>query len=73
MNARIRWVIDFLERHKSVENIRVVNYDESPTGLLEVKIRCRLCGSYQFQVWLIFSRSHQYYAYQLFTDRPLLR
>ena len=63
----------FLRGHPLVEGVRVIEYDETPAGKLEVKIRCRFSGIYQFQIWLHIEPEFQDYAYQLFTDKPLLR
>jgi len=38
-----------------------------------LKIRGHLSGNYQFQLWLHHEPTFQDYAYQLFTDRPILR
>ena len=37
------------------------------------KIRAELTGGYHFQVRIYYNRGHVDYAYQLFTDIPLLR
>lgn len=66
-------LIAFLRGHSLIENVRVVEYDETPFGSLEIKIRCRLKGKYQFQVWLHAEEEFTDYSYQLFTDHPLLR
>ena len=66
-------LLKLLQGHRLVRNVRVVNYDETPAGKVELKIRCRLVGRYQLQVWLHHEPAFQDYAYQLFTDRPLLR
>ena len=73
MHALADELLKTLHRHSLVKTVRIVNYDETPTGKLEVKIRCRLVASYQFQIWLHHELAFQDYAYQLFTDQPLLR
>ncbi len=73
MHALVNNVIKLLRNHQLVEHVRIVNYDETPPGNLETKIRCRLIEKYQLQVWLSMTSSYQDYAYQLFTDHPLLR
>jgi len=50
-----------------------VDHDETPFGKVLLKVRCRLKGGYQLQVWLHHEPGLQAYAYQLFTDHPLLR
>jgi hypothetical protein len=66
-------LLNLLHQHVLVRNVRVVNYDETPLGKLELKIRCRLAKNYQLQVWLHHEATFQDYAYQLFTDYPILR
>ena len=66
-------LLNLLREHPLVKSVRVVNYDETPAGKLELKIRCRLIQDYQFQVWLHYEPTFHDYAYQLFTRRPLLR
>jgi hypothetical protein len=73
MNPIIDELIRILQKHSAVKRVRVVNYDETPTGKLEVKIRCRLVRDYRMQVWLHHETGFQDYAYQLFTDHPILR
>jgi hypothetical protein len=65
--------LSLLRRHPLVRSARVVHYDETPVGKIELKARCRLPRGYQFQVWLHHEPTFQDYAYQLFSDRPLLR
>jgi len=73
MNALSDALMRLLQQHRLVKTVRIVNYDETPAGKVELKIRCRLVGRYQLQVWLHHEPAFQDYAYQLFTDRPLLR
>jgi hypothetical protein len=73
MNPLVDGLIKILQRHSMVKNIRVVNYDETPAGKLEVKIRCRLVREYKLQIWLHLEPNFQDYSYQLFADHPILR
>jgi hypothetical protein len=73
MVALIEDVLDLLRRHNLVKRIRVVHYDETPVGKVVVKIRCRLAKGYQFQIWLHREPDFLDYAYQIFTDHPILR
>lgn len=73
MSALIDAILDLLHQHPLVASIRIVNLDETPRGKIELKIRCRFAGSYQIQIWLHHEPTFQDYAYQLFTDRPILR
>jgi hypothetical protein len=66
-------LLNLLREHRLVQSVRVVNYDATTAGKLEVKIRCRLSKGYQLQVWLHLEPTFRDYAYQLFTDRPILR
>jgi hypothetical protein len=73
MHTLVSELLQLLRGHPWVKNVRLLNYDETPAGKLEVKIRCRLIGDYQFQVWLHHELNFQDYAYQLFSDQPFLR
>lgn len=73
MNTLVNEVLEILEQHALVKTTRVVNYDETPSGKLEVKIRCDLPKSHQLQVWIHTEPESLDYAYQLFTTVPLLR
>jgi len=72
MNRLVRDILAVLESHPLVSAIRIVHLDETPTGRLEVKIRCRIADQ-QFQIWVHQRTSTFDYAYQLFTSVPLLR
>jgi hypothetical protein len=73
MNALAERVLKYLREHDLVRNVRVVNYDETPWGKVEVKIRCRLPAGHQLQVWMHIEPASLDYAYQLYAERPLLR
>lgn len=73
MTALVEDLLNLLREHALVKGVRVVNYDETPAGKLELKIRCRLIRGFQLQVWLHCGPNLCDYAYQLFTNRPLLR
>ncbi len=73
MPALIDDLLNILHSTFLIKSTRIVSFDESPSGQLEVKIRCRLPESYQFQIWLHQDATSLDYAYQLFTDVPLLR
>ncbi len=42
MTALVDELLNLLREHSSIQRIRVINYDETPTGKLELKIRCYL-------------------------------
>ncbi|MBE7467782.1 MAG: hypothetical protein HS114_01405 [Anaerolineales bacterium] len=42
-------LLNLLRQHVLVQNVRVVNYDETPLGKLELKIRCRLAKIINFK------------------------
>jgi len=73
MPALVDDLLGLLREHSLIKSVRVINYDETPAGKLELKIRCRLGTSYRFQIWLHYEPTVQDYAYQLFTDHPILR
>ncbi len=73
MSALTDAILDLLHKHPLVTSIRIVNLDETPSGKIELKIRCRVASNYHLQIWLHHESTFQDYAYQLFTDRPILR
>ena len=73
MNPLIDDLIEILKRHSAVKSVRIVNYDETPAGKIEAKLRCRLVRDYHMQVWFHHEPEFQDYACQLFTDHPILR
>lgn len=73
MTSLIDHLLALLQNHRLIRRVRVVQYDETPTGKVELKIRCRLPQDYQLQIWLHQEPAFQDYAYQLFTDQPILR
>jgi hypothetical protein len=73
MSALIDEILAVLHAHAVVQSIRVVNYDETPNGKLELKIRCKLIQNFQFQLWLHHEPAFRDYAYRLFTTQPILR
>jgi len=73
MPALVDELLETLQRHRLVKTLRIVNYDVTPPGRLELKVRCRLVKGYQFQVWLHHEPDFQDYAYQFFKGHPILR
>jgi hypothetical protein len=73
VNTLVKEILEMLETHALVKSTRVVIYDETPSGKLEVKIRCDLPKNHQLQVWIHTEPDSLDYAYQLFTTIPLLR
>jgi hypothetical protein len=56
-----------------IRDARVANYDVTPYGKLEIKVRCRFVQNFQLQMWLHHEPQLKDYAYQLFSDHPILR
>ncbi|MFQ5812705.1 MAG: DUF6516 family protein [Anaerolineae bacterium] len=52
---------------------QVVEHDETSYGRVLLRIRCQLPLGYNLQIWVHYEPAFQRYAYQLFTDRPILR
>ena len=78
MTALVPDLLSLLRGHRLVTAVRVVHHDETPWGKVELKVRCQVStesarGNYQLQVWLHHEPTFRDYAYQLFSDRPLLR
>lgn len=74
MSLLVADLLAILRRHPIVRDLRIVTLDETPSGRLELKVRCRLATSpYQMQIWLHAEPAALDYAYQVFTNAPLLR
>lgn len=73
MNPLTADLLAILRRHPVVRTARVVAFDETPSGRVELKIRCRLQKGFNLQLWLHIEPASVDYAYQLFTHAPLLR
>ena len=73
MNQLVADLLAVLRSHPLVRSVRIVTFDETPAGRLELKVRCQLVPPYQLQVWLHTEPRTLDYAYQLFVQTPLLR
>lgn len=73
MRLLVNDILEILQANALVGNTRILNYDETPSGKLEIKIRCHLPKSHQLQIWIHIEPDFQDYAYQLFTTIPILR
>lgn len=73
MNALVDDLVSLLRGHPLVQSVRIVNYDETHVGKVELKICYRLFKGYRIQLWLHQEPIFLDYAYQLFTDHPILR
>lgn len=66
-------VTAILQAHLLCTNVAVVETKEFASDQFFFKIRVELTGEYKLQVRIYYNRGHIDYAYQLFTDVPLLR
>jgi hypothetical protein len=73
MNPLVRQILVVLAAQPFVSSVRILQLDETPSGRLEVKIRCRIANEQHLQIWLGQRATTLDYAYQLFTSVPLLR
>jgi hypothetical protein len=73
MNPLVRQILVVLTAQPFVSSVRILQLDETPSGHLEVKIRCRIANEQHLQIWLSQRATTLDYAYQLFTSVPLLR
>ncbi|MGE0084400.1 MAG: hypothetical protein AB7S75_08260 [Desulfococcaceae bacterium] len=72
MNPLIDDLIEILKKHSAVKSVRIVNYDETPAGKIEAKLRCRLVRDYHMQVWFHHEPAFQDYACQLTTGQKFI-
>jgi hypothetical protein len=73
MNLLVDQLIRIIQNSTAVKSTKIVNVDESPSGHLELKIRCQLKKKYKVQVWIHQTDTYFHYSYQLFTTYPILR
>ncbi len=73
MPSLLAELLDILSQSQIVQATQVVEHDETAHGRVLLRIRCRLSPGYNLQIWIHGERAFQRYAYQLFTDRPILR
>lgn len=73
MQAIVDDILSILQADALIESTRIINYDETPSGRLEAKIRCQLQKKHLLQIWIHIEPESLDYAYQLFTTVPLLR
>jgi hypothetical protein len=53
--------------------VRIIHFDETSSGRVEMKVRCQLSHSCWLQIWLHCESDFLDYAYQIFSQHPLLR
>lgn len=73
MNKIVDDILEILQENELIQSTRVVNYDETPSGRLEAKLRSQLPKNHILQIWIHLEPESLDYAYQLFTTVPLLR
>ena len=52
MNKIVDDILDILQANDLIQNTRVVNYDETPSGKLEAKLRSQLPKNHTLQIWI---------------------
>ena len=63
MNNLVDDILEILRTHALVKATRVVYYDETPSGRLEVKIRSELPKNHKLQIWIHIEPESLDYAY----------
>ena len=71
--ALLGTLVAILQTHSMCETVAVVETKEFSPDQFFFKVRAALGGEVRFQVRIYYNRGHIDYAYQLFTDVPLLR
>jgi len=66
-------LLNILSQAPIVQSVRVIEYDETVYGKFLLRIRCRLPLGCSLQIWIHQEQTLRRYAYQLFTDKPILR
>ena len=66
-------LVTILQAHPLCRKVSVIQTKEFSTDQFFLKVRTDLTGEYKLQVRIYYNQGHVDYAYQLFTDVPLLR
>ena len=66
-------LVTILQAHSLCQKANVVETKEFSADQFFLKLRADLKKEYKLQVRIYYNRGHVDYAYQLFTDVPLLR
>jgi hypothetical protein len=65
MNGIVDDILEILQGNELIQNTRVVDYDETPAGRLEAKLRSQLPKDHTLQIWIHLEPETLDYAYQL--------
>ena len=66
-------LVTVLQAHPVCQKVNVAETKEFSGDQFFLKLRAELAGEHTLQVRIYYNRGHVDYAYQLFTDVPLLR
>lgn len=66
-------LVTILQGHPLCKSARIVEIRDLSPQQFFFKIRASLGGNRQFQARIYYNKGHVDYAYQLFTDNPILR
>lgn len=73
LSALLGTLVAILQTHPMCEKVAVVETKEFSPDQFFFKVRAALGGEVRFQARIYFNRGYIDYAYQLFSDVPLLR
>lgn len=73
MPSLIAELLRILSQSSIVRTIQILDHDETAQGKVLLRIRCQLPLGYSLQIWVHYEQTLHRYAYQLFSDRPILR
>jgi hypothetical protein len=57
MNKIVDDILEILQENELIQSTRVVNYDETPSGRLEAKLRSQLPKNHILQIWIISNQN----------------
>jgi hypothetical protein len=66
-------ILDLLNRSPLLNDLRVWQRDEAPSGAFVLKVRCRVGANFVLQVWLNYYLPNVRYSYQLTANETVLR
>jgi len=66
-------LVTTLQVHQLCRKVKVVETKQFSSDQFFLKIRAEMTGEYRLQIRVYYNHGHTDYAYQLFTDLPLMR
>jgi hypothetical protein len=73
LNSLLSQILSLIQINRYYINSEILDVRQFSSEQYFFKIRAKLTESYYLQVRIYFNKEHTDYAYQLFTDEPIIR